>query len=42
MVNEILPLWFMLRMQIGQKNESFPDLESAQQFVIQKFNKKTS
>jgi len=42
MVNEILPLWFMLRMEIGQKKESFPDLESAQQFVIQKFNKKTS
>jgi len=42
MVNDVLPLWFALRMQIGQSNQSFPDLESAQQFVIHKFKKITS
>nr|YP_009184899.1 putative LAGLIDADG homing endonuclease [Jenufa minuta]YP_009184934.1 putative LAGLIDADG homing endonuclease [Jenufa minuta]ALO63012.1 putative LAGLIDADG homing endonuclease [Jenufa minuta]ALO63015.1 putative LAGLIDADG homing endonuclease [Jenufa minuta] len=32
MCNEILPIWDNLRMQKGQKNESFPDLASAQAF----------
>ena len=33
MINEILPLWDAMRMQIGQKNETFRSLEEAQQYV---------
>lgn len=37
---EILPLWDSLRMQKGQKNESFPSLEAAQQYVKDFIKKK--
>lgn len=33
MFHEILPLWDSLRMQKGQKNQSFTDLASAQEFL---------
>ena len=33
MCDEILPIWDNLRMQKGQKNQSFPNLSSAQAFV---------
>lgn len=32
-VNEMLPLWDALRMQTGNKNQSFPDLEAAREYV---------
>ena len=31
--NQILPIWDAMRIQKGQKNETFPDLESAQKYV---------
>lgn len=32
-LNQVLPLWDTLRMQKGQKNQSFASLEEAQEFV---------
>lgn len=32
-VTKLLPLWDSMRMQKGQTNESFPDLQAAQEFV---------
>jgi hypothetical protein len=40
-INQILPLWFSLRKQVGQSNESCPTLEAAQQYVIDHIKKKT-
>ena len=40
--NQILPLWDKLRKQKGQINESFPDLESAICFAIEKGRKGSS
>jgi LAGLIDADG endonuclease len=33
MINEILPLWYELRMQIGQSNQTFTNLKDAQTYV---------
>ena len=33
MINEILPLWNAMRIQVGQTNETFKNLEEAQDFV---------
>lgn len=33
MVNEVLPLWDAMRMQVGQSNQSFANLEDAQNYV---------
>lgn len=41
-INEILPLWDDLRMQKGQKNESFTSLKDAQDFVRDHIEKKKS
>ena len=40
--DQILPLWDKLRKQEGQRNESFPDLESAQQVVVGKGSSETT
>lgn len=42
MVNEVLPLWDVLRMQEGQKNQSFASLEAAQKYVRKHFDDSTS
>lgn len=34
-LEELLPLWDAMRMQRGQSNETFPDLLSAQEFVVE-------
>jgi len=40
-VNEVLPLWSLLRKQEGQTNQSFPNLLAAQEYVKEFFlNKK--
>lgn len=33
MLNEVLPLWDAIRMQVGQSNQSFKSLEDAQDYV---------
>ena len=33
MLNEILPLWHAMRMQVGQKNETFKSLQEAQDYI---------
>jgi len=33
LLNEVLPLWDSLRMQKGQSNQSFQDLEYSQKYV---------
>lgn len=38
-INEMLPVWDSLRKQKGQGNESFPDLLSAQNFVLKSISK---
>lgn len=38
--NEVLPIWDALRIQKGQKNESFKDLEDAKQYVKDSMKKK--
>nr|QIQ59681.1 hypothetical protein [Trebouxia sp. A1-2] len=40
-VNQILPLWDKLRKQKGQKNESFPNLETAKSFAVRKGSSET-
>ena len=40
--NQILPLWDKLRKQKGQVNESFPDLEAAICFAVEKGRKGSS
>lgn len=32
-INEMLPLWDQMRMQVGQANQTFPTLEDAQEYV---------
>ena len=39
--NEILPLWDKLRLQKGQKNDSFPNLQAARDFAIRKGSSET-
>ena len=41
-LNQILPLWDKLRKQKGQKNESFPDLQSAISFAVEEHKRKGS
>jgi hypothetical protein len=33
MIHQVLPLWDAMRMQVGQKNETFQDLQEAQDYV---------
>ena len=40
-VDQILPLWDKLRKQKGQKNETFPDLETAKNFALKKGSSET-
>ena len=40
--DQILPLWDRLRKQRGQKNESFPDLETAKSFAVRKGSPETT
>ena len=40
--DQILPLWSKLRKQKGGRNELFPDLESAQRFVVRKGSSETT
>ena len=39
-LEELLPLWDSMRMQRGQSNETFPDLQAAQAFVVDFCRKK--
>ena len=41
-VGQILPLWDKLRKQRGQKNETFPDLETAKNFALTKGSSETT
>lgn len=41
-VNQILPIWDRLRKQKGQINESFPNLEAATLFAVEKEKRKGS
>lgn len=40
-VKLLLPIWDSMRKQVGQSNQSFPDLQSAQDYAIQFANAKT-